>query len=343
MSSYLLERIRASHELIESCEELICTELDNKPNGQRAKVLQQHTVSALLDEMVSKNAEIKQFYEDIDGLLKEELGAIGSNVFNSFYEALNSTKEYHARFLNLNKNPSVNLHGNSNISVSNNSSGGPISDVTRMLKVPFSGEEVYGKYLDLHYFYVEYCNLPNITSRDQDFIQYLDKFYSFFHLSESIKGNKPYKTYIAGLLKYLISFLGRVQPLIDLNSMMEREWKVAFEQKWGECSISGWKNKSASTESQPLRLGMFNTQEELVALGTERLREALDALGLKCGGTIQDRAARLWSVRGISEQDIPQKLKAKRNAAGPSDAADWRKEVSLYSVLRCFYSFAHVH
>ena len=38
--------------------------------------------------------------------------------------------------------------------------------------------------------------------------------------------------------------------------------------------------------------GMFNDSKELEALGMDRLKEGLEALGLKCGGTLQDRAKR---------------------------------------------------
>jgi splicing factor 3A subunit 3 len=37
---------------------------------------------------------------------------------------------------------------------------------------------------------------------------------------------------------------------------------------------------------------MFNDSKELEALGMDRLKEGLEALGLKCGGTLQDRAKR---------------------------------------------------
>lgn len=36
------------------------------------------------------------------------------------------------------------------------------------------------------------------------------------------------------------------------------------------------------------------------------------ALGVKCGGTLQERAARLWSLRGITDpSEIDPKLRAK--------------------------------
>ena len=54
----------------------------------------------------------------------------------------------------------------------------------------------------------------------------------------------------------------------------------------------------------------YNTLETLQALPAERLKQELISRGLKCGGTVIERAARLWAVRGLSEGDIPAKLKA---------------------------------
>ena len=97
--SYLLEQIRATHELVQTNESMICAVLDDKPKGQKAKVSQQHAVSQLVDEIVTKNSELKRLYEDCDGLLKEELAVVGGpNMFNSYYDALNATRAYHSRF-----------------------------------------------------------------------------------------------------------------------------------------------------------------------------------------------------------------------------------------------------
>ncbi len=41
----------------------------------------------------------------------------------------------------------------------------------------------------------------------------------------------------------------------------------------------------------------------------DRLKEALEALGLKCGGTLYQRADRLFSVKGKKPEEIDQKLK----------------------------------
>lgn len=43
----------------------------------------------------------------------------------------------------------------------------------------------------------------------------------------------------------------------------------------------------------------------------DRLKEGLEALGLKCGGTLEQRADRLFSVKGKKPEEIDQKLKVR--------------------------------
>ena len=261
---------------------------------QKAKTHQQHKMSNLLNHLVAANRDLDLQYQDKDGILKDDVAAIrGSNMFSSFYEILNSTREYHQKF----PNASVGYHA---------------KIINDEIKVAFSGEEIFGKYLDLHTFYLRYSNLPNVASREQDYLQYLDKFNSFFFIPENSKGSKAYNLYVSDLWEYLSGFFGRIQPLIELN---EAEWRVEFEKQWSEGKVSGWKPKvnagNRTVAAQPLRLGLFNDATELEALGGDRLKEALEAMGLKCGGSLKDRADRLWSIRGKKSEEIPMKLKAK--------------------------------
>uniref|UniRef100_A0A8C9FN51 Replication stress response regulator SDE2 n=1 Tax=Pavo cristatus TaxID=9049 RepID=A0A8C9FN51_PAVCR len=53
-----------------------------------------------------------------------------------------------------------------------------------------------------------------------------------------------------------------------------------------------------STDVEPIDLLAFSSAAEMEALGLDKLKMQLMALGLKCGGTLQERAARLFSVRG---------------------------------------------
>lgn len=292
MSGVLLERARSLLEGVELNDQAIVTELNSKPNGQKAKISQQHNLCRLIDQSANDYKEVLSLLED-DNLLRADVGKMkGSDMFNSFYTAVTTTREYYARF------PSLNIPPNSE-SKSNEASD-----------VPFSGEEVFGKYLDLHAFHLRYTNLPNVPSHEQDYLQYLDKFNTFFYISESSKNSKHYRAYLNELWDYLFDFFSRIQPLVEIDSIL-LGWRTDFEKKWAEGTVPGWKKKNV-TSPQPLRLGVFNSVEELEALGLERLKEALEALGLKCGGTLKDRASRLWSVRGKKPEDIPLKLKAIR-------------------------------
>lgn len=55
----------------------------------------------------------------------------------------------------------------------------------------------------------------------------------------------------------------------------------------------------------------MNGVEELEALGLERLKAELMKRGMKCGGMLQERAARLYSVRGLTADQIDSALLAK--------------------------------
>ena len=65
-----------------------------------------------------------------------------------------------------------------------------------------------------------------------------------------------------------------------------------------------------------LDLGPFETMEALEALGLDRLKAALLAAGLKCGGTLRDRAERLLSTRGKDRADWDPKILAKPKKKG---------------------------
>lgn len=67
----------------------------------------------------------------------------------------------------------------------------------------------------------------------------------------------------------------------------------------------------ASKGPKPVDLSRFVEPKQLEALGLERLKEGLTALGMKCGGTLAQRAERLFSVKGKQPKDIDPKLLAK--------------------------------
>ena len=61
----------------------------------------------------------------------------------------------------------------------------------------------------------------------------------------------------------------------------------------------------------PIDLEQFDCPEELEPLGLNHLKNELTRRGLKCGGTLSDRASRLFSVKGLSADQIEPSLLAK--------------------------------
>lgn len=68
---------------------------------------------------------------------------------------------------------------------------------------------------------------------------------------------------------------------------------------------------SAPSDDGPLDLSKFKSVDELVALGIDRLKSALLAIQCKCGGTLEERAKRLYSLKGLDRKDYPPKVRAR--------------------------------
>lgn len=68
----------------------------------------------------------------------------------------------------------------------------------------------------------------------------------------------------------------------------------------------------------PVNLDDYSHAGDLQVLGMERLKAELMRRGLKCGGSLQERAQRLFSVKGVASEDIPTKLLSKGKGQGKS-------------------------
>lgn len=64
-----------------------------------------------------------------------------------------------------------------------------------------------------------------------------------------------------------------------------------------------------------LDLASVSSVVHLEALGLDVLKEELMCRGLKCGGTLPERAARLFSIRGLTLDQIEPALLAKPSKA----------------------------
>ncbi|KAK3093783.1 hypothetical protein FSP39_020170 [Pinctada imbricata] len=64
-------------------------------------------------------------------------------------------------------------------------------------------------------------------------------------------------------------------------------------------------------ELGPVDIDQCNSADDLIAFGLDKLKEELMARQLKCGGTLQERAQRLFSVKGLTRDQIDPTLFAK--------------------------------
>ncbi|XP_043716572.1 splicing factor SF3a60 homolog [Telopea speciosissima] len=329
MSSTLLEVTRAGHEEVERLERLIVKDLQKEPASNRERLFQSHRVRNMIDSIISTTEKLNEIYEDKDNARKDEIAALGgqtatgTNVFSAFYDRLKEIREYHRRH--------------------------PVARVVdageeyeELLKqephVEFSGEEAFGRYLDLHELYNEYVNSK--FGEPIEYSAYLDVFAQPHKIPRNHKLTRQYREYLEHLLEYLIYFFQRKEPLQDLDRVFSKV-ETEFEELWMDGKIQGWENKSpenghASSLDSVIDLDYYSSVEELIEVGPERLKEALAALGLKAGGTVQQRAERLFLTKHTPLEQLDRKHFAKfsrgleqNGNAASSQQIDNSKEIAL--------------
>ncbi|CAM8963788.1 unnamed protein product [Rhodiola kirilowii] len=69
---------------------------------------------------------------------------------------------------------------------------------------------------------------------------------------------------------------------------------------------------SVPEEDRPIDFDEYDSAAAMEVLGMERLKSELQAHGLKCGGTLQERAARLFLLKTTPVEKLPKKLLAKK-------------------------------
>ncbi|XP_016349094.1 splicing factor 3A subunit 3 [Sinocyclocheilus anshuiensis] len=285
----ILEQQRRYHEEKERLMDAKTKEMLTKKTTLRDQINSDHRVRAMLDRYMEVSANLRDLYEDKDGMRKDELNAIsGPNEFAEFYNRLKVIKEFHRKHPNEICVP-MSVEFEELMKAKDN----PSEEAQNL--VEFTDEEGYGRYLDLHDCYLKYINLKGVEKLE--YVTYLSTFDQLFDISKDRK-NAEYKKYLEMLLEYLQEYTDRKET------------------------------SSALTHAGAhLDLSAFSSWEELASLGLDRLKSALMALGLKCGGTLEERAQRLFSTKGKSLEALDPSLFAKNpKAKGPKKDSERNKE-----------------
>lgn len=227
-----------------------------------------------------------------------------------------------------------------NASASGSSAAPSADDLAHL--VAFTDEEGCGRYLDLHECYVRYLNIRG--AERLDYITYLTRFDHVFDIPRDRK-NIAYSQYLGGLLDYLADYVARIRPLLDLDAELG-DVRRAFAGQWTAGTFAGWPRdqrqdgggtggSSLAATGAHLDLSAFGSWEELASLGLDRLKSALMALGVKCGGTLEERAQRLFSTKGMQRIE-PQLVARNKDADGRGaqrEQARWREVAEMEAQL----------
>ncbi|KAF1585573.1 UNVERIFIED_CONTAM: Splicing factor 3A subunit 3, partial [Eudyptes robustus] len=274
---------------------------------QRERVNSDQRCRSYFERFNNASEQLIDIYKDVTGERAREIDQLGGpNEFAEFYSRLKLLKEVHRRNPDEEAN-CLTLEFEKKIQFIQN------PDRVEKEIVKFSDEEGYGKYLDMHLIFEQYRNLKCVNKLN--YITFIDKFDKFEEIPrETAKKSGAYKEYLAKLLEYILDFISRAKPLTDVAGIRKRAEKE-FEILWAEGKLEGWnKEKPAlANPGVPLDLDGFESAEQLEALGGDRIKSALIALGLKCGGTPKERAIRLFSVKSLSPEEL-EKEKPKKSA-----------------------------
>ncbi|KAI6047495.1 hypothetical protein EDC04DRAFT_627444 [Pisolithus marmoratus] len=235
----VIETQRQAHEEIERYEITLYSLLARSQPTHETKLQTEHKAAQVLDRLSARVAALKALYEDEDAR-KAETDALTApsqpSDLSEFYARLVKIQDHY------NKYPDV-AAGGFDLELAalleeGNQDGVDEEEYEEEdpIGLLFSGEEAYGKYVDLYTSHTAYNNLKNITKR-VSYLQYLDILLAaqvgklHTELPRETLRTKEYESYIRTLHDYLLSFTKKTQPLVDVDSK-HQEQASEFQKKW---------------------------------------------------------------------------------------------------------------
>ncbi|KAG5518696.1 hypothetical protein PMAC_002665 [Pneumocystis sp. 'macacae'] len=212
----LLERQRTYHEDIERLEQAIADRLSKESSKIKDRLSQEHDVAKFLDRIAEQSKKLLDIYTNKDKTqsINEILTASGSE-FEEFYRQLKEIKDFHRRYPNEKVENFEELYKKRP------------EDEDEISKI-FSGEESYGRFLDLNTLHEQWLNLKGV--KYISYTKYLDFYDKFSSINSRIK-NENYFKYLTNLESYLESFYKRINPLQDHNKIFSTI-EADFNKEW---------------------------------------------------------------------------------------------------------------
>mmetsp|Transcript_43863 Transcript_43863/g.95799 ORF Transcript_43863/g.95799 Transcript_43863/m.95799 type:complete len:531 (-) Transcript_43863:78-1670(-) len=282
MSFSVLEQLRSAHEDIENIEKAMSMVMMDKSKSNRHGVNCEHAMKYLVQMSQDKSKSAAEIYEDKDGMRSDDINALAGqrgdkktgDVWTSFYDKVKEVKDYHRRFAHNQGLPEVQ-------DAKWFYQRAFEADKTDTL---FSGEEDYGKRVDLIEHYNKYMNIKKLATirRNQfrdatftrmkrkapelepddptveeaivkefnelDYIEWLKAFDQFHDLPRYCKyKEKAYTEYLESVVDYMRGFLLRTQPMVGIEKL-EAQFDKEFEERWADRGIPGWQDPTHKEE-----------------------------------------------------------------------------------------------
>lgn len=200
----------------------------------RDRLNRDHQISGFLNRIQDQSKRLLDIYKDTEGLRTKEIQSISTgDPFDEFYKQLNEIKDFHRRYPN---EPVENLER-----AYKRKAPGEGESATAEVDNLFTGEEAFGKFLDLTTLHEGYLNMPGI--KRVSYLQYLNMFDIFTPpqcpIKRPDKNTDQYFGYVGSLAAYLEGFMRRTRPLEDLEKIFS-SFDEAFEKAWQANEIPGW-------------------------------------------------------------------------------------------------------
>mmetsp|Transcript_12478 Transcript_12478/g.9074 ORF Transcript_12478/g.9074 Transcript_12478/m.9074 type:complete len:172 (-) Transcript_12478:848-1363(-) len=167
------------------------------------------------------------------------LGANGHSLgmkpdaWSNFYEKLGEVQSFHVKY---NSGSLEAEHDNLDAEALFNKT---MANVLEECDKKFTAEEGNGKYVDLHFNYMEYLAIKKLRKlnviKSDDYLTWLQNFDKLYlvplYIKHGMTGSSKYEKYLNNLKDYLTAFFQKTQPLVDWQRI-EDQTEVMFEQEW---------------------------------------------------------------------------------------------------------------
>ncbi|WWC96929.1 hypothetical protein V866_003804 [Kwoniella sp. B9012] len=243
-----IETQRSAHEDLERYEQALTEVLLQNPTAFKNITRRDRKAAEILNRIGGLRKELVDFYEDLPGLRPKELELLsapapGEDDLAEFYVRYNKIKDFHQRNPGISSRQFINqvdelVKGDGARSFTVKGDEDPT--IIDPLDGAFSGEESYGKHLDLYLNHSQYMNLRGATRLS--YLAYLEMLKSgkverTLDLKE--KSTQGYLEYVQTLYNYLLSFFERALPLVNIQAKLKEE-EEKFNRAWDSGEIYGW-------------------------------------------------------------------------------------------------------